>query len=172
VNALAGYPAMSAGATGSAAQFAANGINIANTGVAGINSGTTSAAQIASQMGGNATGMFGAQAQYKNGQDQANQGEGLGSILGGIGGLAAGAAKVAPLFMSDRRLKDQIELVGHDANTGLNLYRFAYVFDPARRFIGVMADEVRKLFPAAVQRSADGFDRVNYGLLGLEMVEA
>jgi len=97
-------------------------------------------------------------------------------VIGGLGGLAAGAAKwFAPnpnAALSDRRLKDQIELVGHDASTGLNLYRFAYVFDPARRFVGVMADEVRTLFPAAVQRGADGFDRVNYGLLGLEMVRA
>lgn len=73
--------------------------------------------------------------------------------------------------LSDRRLKDQIELVGHDASTGLNLYRVAYVFDPARRFVGVMADEVRELCPAAVQRGSDGFDRVNSSLLRLWMVQ-
>lgn len=171
-NALSGYPSMASGQTGSGASFAANGINLANMGVQGLNSGFNTAAGVAGQMGTNATGMFGQQANYKTAQDNANKGEGAGSILGGIGGLAAGAAKLYPLMIgSDRRLKTDIELVGVDPGTGLNLWQFAYLTEPARHFIGVMADEVRKLFPAAVERWPDGFDRVNYGLLGLKMVE-
>ena len=165
-NALAGYPAMSSQATGSGAAYAASGIGLANAGLAGQNSGYGSAAQVAGQLGTNATGMFGAQATREaNGRDQ---GESFGSILGGVGGAAAGIAK---LWASDRRLKTEVELVGQHAVTGLNLYRFAYLVEPARRFIGVMADEVRSLLPSAVVRGADGFDSVDYGQLGLEMVE-
>jgi hypothetical protein len=37
--------------------------------------------------------------------------------------------------------------------------------------VGVMADEVRKVKPEAVLRDEDGFDRVNYALLGIEFKE-
>jgi hypothetical protein len=169
-NALAGYPAMSSAATGSGASFAAGGVGLVNSGLAGQNSGYGAAATGAGQMGANATSMWGAQANYKNAQDQINQGESFGSLAGGIGGLAAGLAKTG--LFSDRRLKTDLKVVGRDAATGLRLWAFRYISDPARRYIGVMADEVKQVRPDAVWRGADGFDRVNYGLLGLEMVEA
>jgi hypothetical protein len=96
--------------------------------------------------------------------------ESLGGLLGGIGGFAAGAAKIAPLF-SDRRLKTDIELVGTDERTGLNLYEFAYASDPGRRFVGVMADEVERFMPKAVQTMENGYLAVNYTMLGIEMKE-
>lgn len=169
-NALAGYPAMGMQATGAGAGYGGMGLDAANRGAGGILSGYHGIGQMAGQMGQNATGMFGAQAQYKSSQDQANQRESVGGILGGIGGAATGVAKLWAL--SDRRLKTDIEAVGRDAATGLTLYTFRYLADPLRRLVGVMADEVRQVMPAAVERGADGFDRVNYGLLGLEMVEA
>jgi hypothetical protein len=111
-------------------------------------------------------GILNAQTSYAN----ANQGESAGSLLGGIGGLATGAAKVYSLFGSDRRLKDNIELVGKDARTGLNLYEFNYKDVPNRRFRGVMADEVLSVAPDAVV-SRNGFYAVDYHMIGIDMVE-
>lgn len=168
-NSLSGYPAMGMQTTGSGAQFAANGVNIANAGLAGLNSGATSASQMAGSMGANATSMYGAQANYQANMQEEDQ---TGSILGGLGGLAMGAAKIAPMFMSDRRLKQDITLVGQDGNTGLNLYQFSYIDDlDQRRYIGVMSDEVRAVRPDAVTRFDDGFDRVDYSKLGIVMKE-
>ena len=96
----------------------------------------------------------------------ANQG---GSDLGGLGALLGGGAKLYSA-MSDRRLKTNIEVVGRDANTGLKIYEFSYISKPGR-FRGVMADEVKEKFPQAVERDDSGFDRVDYGMLGLKMEE-
>ena len=69
-NALAGYPAMGMSATGAGAGFGMSGVGLANAGLAGMNSGYGAAGGMAGQMGQNATSMFGAQANYKNAQDQ------------------------------------------------------------------------------------------------------
>ena len=76
-------------------------------------------------------------------------------------GLAA-----APYFFafSDRRLKREVENIGmHPA--GVPLYRFKYLNDETPR-IGVMADEVEKVLPAAVTTDSRGFKLVNYEMLG------
>jgi hypothetical protein len=72
---------------------------------------------------------------------------------------------------SDRRLNQDIELVGRDERTGLPLYEYAYKSDPSRRFLGVMADDVEAYMPAAVGEGEDGYKYVNYAMLGIEMVE-
>ena len=96
-------------------------------------------------------------------QGQANEAGMFGSLVG------AGATYAASL--SDRRLKDGIEYVGTDDVTGLNLYEFNYISDPDTRYIGVMADEVMEYNPDAVIEQDDGYFAVDYGMLGLEMVE-
>ena len=83
----------------------------------------------------------------------------------------AGAAVASMVSGSDRRLKQNIESVGVDSATGLNIYDFEYKSDPSRRFRGVMADEVEVDYPEAVIYGDDGFAKVHYGLLGLEMTE-
>jgi hypothetical protein len=164
-NALSGYPAMGMSTTGSGAQFAASGIGLANSAAAGRTAGYGMAGGMAGQMGQNATNMYGTQSRGYYGQ----QGDSAGSILGGLGGLALGASKFIP--PSDRRLKQDIEAVGTHEPTGLTIYEFAYKSDPSRRFRGFMADEVRKVMPDAVVTGDDGFDGVNYSMLGFEMVE-
>lgn len=95
----------------------------------------------------------------------ANQGAGLGGLLGFAGRIGAAAM---PYIFSDRRLKDDIDLVGVDEDTGLNIYEFSYRNDPLRnRFRGVMADEVEKLYPDAVVYDADGYAMVDYAKLGI-----
>lgn len=70
-NTLSGYPSLATTATGSGASFGANGITIANTGLAGLNSGNMQAGQVAGQMGSNAAQMYGTMGNYKNQADQA-----------------------------------------------------------------------------------------------------
>jgi len=94
VNALAGYPAMSSQATTTGAALGGSGVGLTSASLAGQNSGYGSAAQIAAQMGSNATSMWGQQASYKTQQDQLNQGESFGGLLGGLGGLAAGVGSL------------------------------------------------------------------------------
>lgn len=85
-----------------------------------------------------------------------------------IGGLMSGAASL--YSASDRRLKENIEAVGVDEATGLNLYAFNYIGDE-RRFVGVMADEVEAIRPDAVVYDDMGFAMVDYDAIGIEMKE-
>ena len=103
---------------------------------------------------------------YNNSQQDSG---GLGGILGA--GLGAWGKMGFP-GISDRRLKEDIVLVGKDARTGLNLYewRYKYCADPTR-FRGVMADEVESVMPDAVVYDDLGFASVNYDKLGIQMVE-
>lgn len=188
-NALAGYPAMGMQATGlgsnvlsggmnavagglnasnMGASMAMGGLNAANAGLAGMNSGFGSAASTAGQMGTNATGMFNAQAGFKNAQDQiAVSSDPFNTILG----AAAGAA-TTKFMSSDPRLKTGVVPVGRDERTGLTLYEFAYVgATDGKRYRGVMADEVERNYPEAVAYDDLGFASVDYGRLGIEMVE-
>ena len=167
-NMLSGYPSMGMQNTAAGAGFGASGLNLTNAGLAGMNSGYGAAGSMAGQMGQNATNMYGTQSR----DYYADQGgDSIGSVLGGLGGLATGVAKVAPLLTtSDRRLKENIVRVGTHEATGLALYEFSYLNSEAR-YRGVMADEVAKVVPEAVRREESGFDSVNYALLGIEMVE-
>lgn len=164
-NALSGYPAMGMQASGAGAGYGASGTNIANQGLAGMNSGITAAGTMAGQMGQNATGMYGAMGSYKNGADNAAANANpMGALLGA--GATLGAASIK---YSDRRLKQDITLVGRDEHTGLNLYEFSYTLTPHQRWVGVMADEVLQVMPSSVHTNAEGFHSVDYDALGLEM---
>lgn len=79
------------------------------------------------------------------------------SFLQGGGGQAIGAA-----FASDRRLKSDIMRIG-TMPSGLNIYSYTIFGKPE---IGVMADEVRKMFPNAVTTGPDGYDLVDYSQIG------
>jgi len=82
-------------------------------------------------------------------------GRGLGGGRGGRGGRR-----------SDIRLKHDMVLLGR-LNNGLGFYRFAYNGDD-RVYVGVMAQEVETIAPAAVVRGRDGYLRVDYDKLGLK----
>lgn len=166
-NALAGYPAMGMQASGQGAQFGGLGLNYANQGLAGMNSGFQTGAGVA---GSSAAGYGNIWNQQNNAYqaDQANKGDFFGSLLGA--GAQLGAAYIAK--GSDRRLKQDIEPVGRDERTGLTLYRFAYKTHPQQHYIGVMADEVEQVMPAAVITMPNGFKAVNYEMLGIKMRKA
>ena len=92
------------------------------------------------------------------------RGEMFGSILGAGGTIGAA-------MLSDRRVKKNIHYVGTHGATGLRLYEFEYKMLPGIKFVGVMADEVEKVYPEAVIENKHGIKSVNYEMLGIEMVE-
>jgi hypothetical protein len=101
---------------------------------------------------------------YNAGMQQADP---FAQIVGmGVGGWASGGFK-----FSDRRLKENIELVGRDERTMLPLYEFEYKGGSGKRYLGVMSDDVKEKFPQAVYEMPDGFEAVNYAMLGIEMIE-
>ncbi len=69
--------------------------------------------------------------------------------------------------LSDARLKHNIHRVGSTV-FGLGLYDFEYN-DRLGVYEGVMAQEVLRVMPEAVLLGADGFYRVNYGMLSIAM---
>ena len=69
--------------------------------------------------------------------------------------------------LSDMRIKKDIIRVGTTLHQ-LPLYDFSYINQPGR-FEGVMAQDVLKVMPEAVSIGSDGFYRVNYTMLGIEM---
>jgi len=93
------------------------------------------------------------------GQTSNSQGGGpstFGTIASTIGGIAS--------IFSDRRLKADIIKIGEYPD-GLGRYTYRYLARGAKRFEGVMADEIRKLRPWALGPKVAGFDTVNYGAL-------
>lgn len=147
-------------------------------GSAGLNSAMSAGNQYSQAFGQGAQyGIQGAQmgiqgqGQILNSQTSAfNAGlNAQGELMGGLVG-AGGKLGVAAM-MSDRRLKENIVVVGRDDRTGLPLYDFEYKGGSGRRFRGVMADDVEKRYPEMVFEMPDGHKAVNYAGLGIEMVE-
>ncbi len=91
--------------------------------------------------------------------------------LGPLGQMVSSGLGAYAAYKSDRRLKENIELVGRDERTGLNLYEFSYINSDGTRFRGVMADEVEARYPDAVFYDDLGFASVDYGMLGIDLVE-
>lgn len=67
---------------------------------------------------------------------------------------------------SDMTLKHDISLIGYLQN-GLGFYRFTYN-GGNKAYVGVMAQEVQTIIPAAVLRGSDGYLRVSYDMVGVE----
>jgi hypothetical protein len=80
----------------------------------------------------------------------------------GGGGRGGGGGR-----RSDMALKHDIVLLGRLDN-GLGFYRFSYVGSD-KAYVGVMAQEVQAIMPEAVTRDRDGYLRVFYDRLGLEL---
>jgi hypothetical protein len=91
-------------------------------------------------------------------QAAAQQQSGFNALLGGLASL--GGAGI--LKYSDPRLKSNVTRIGTHP-LGIGLYEYD-IFGKRER--GVMSTEVRQVMPHAVVVGEDGFDRVNYSLLG------
>ncbi len=106
-------------------------------------------------------GMGGGAPRAHSGAGGGFRGGGGGGFRGGGGGGGRGGGR-----RSDIAVKHDIVLLGHLAN-GIGFYRFSYN-GGERAYVGVLAQEVRKVEPDAVTRGPDGYLRVFYGKLGLK----
>ena len=82
-----------------------------------------------------------------------------GGMRGGGGGRGGGGRR------SDIRLKHDIVLLGY-LNDALGFYRFSYN-GSEKAYVGVIAQEVRRVLPEAVARDRDGYLTVDYARLGV-----
>jgi Protein of unknown function (DUF3300)/Chaperone of endosialidase len=91
-----------------------------------------------------------------------------GGMAGGgmAGGGRGGGGRGGGGRRSDIELKEDVTLLGHLAN-GIGFYRFVYKGSDTA-YVGVVAQEVRRVRPDAVARGRDGYLRVFYDKLGLK----
>lgn len=94
-------------------------------------------------------------------------GGGIGGLLQGAGAIGQGISAIGSMF-SDRRLKENIKHIGN--KNGHNLYKFNYKGNN-KKYIGVMADEVKKIDPDAVIE-VDNYMMVNYSKIGIDLEES
>jgi|SRR5262252_7202276 len=92
-------------------------------------------------------------------------------LTGGTTGSQSGDAASMIMTPSDRLVKRNIVRVGEHP-LGIGLYLFDYDAERAARWgsgrhLGVMADEVEAVMPAAVSLAADGTKQVDYAMLGI-----
>ena len=80
--------------------------------------------------------------------------------LFGLGGSLGSAAITGAMMSSDIRLKKDIKKLGK-MSSGLPFYSFKYIGETIEQ-IGLMAQEVIKIFPEAVSRAENGFLMVDY----------
>ena len=72
---------------------------------------------------------------------------------------------------SDKRLKENITLIG--TTDDLNVYSYTYLWNKAKTYIGVLAQEVLTTkYASAVMTDANGFYYVDYSKLPVEFKEA
>jgi hypothetical protein len=151
-------------------------------GIGGIGQGAASQMAGAGQtygtnVGNLHTGLAGAQ--YKQSMADYERGTPFENIMGNMSplysmGSGRGQAgqmfmQSAPMVFSDRRLKENVELVGRDGPH--EIFEFDYR-DGSGRFRGVMAQNVLEIDPEAVTEHSNGFLMVNYDKLGLKMERA
>ncbi len=108
------------------------------------------------------TDQTGRAAAIKNQKDEARA-QAKADLIGGIGGLLEEGGK---LFMSDKRLKKNIKLIGV-SKSGINIYTFKYKNEIFGKgvFQGVMADEVPSY---AVVKDKSGFNKVDYSKIDVK----
>jgi hypothetical protein len=115
-----------------------------------------------------------------SGAAQPEQDSGSGKGLIGSLAMAGATAYAGPAVVaggSDIRLKDNIQHVETD-KLGVNWYTWEWNkiatslgLDKGLEY-GVIAQEVKELFPEVVSKASDGYYRVNYDLLASKLVEA
>jgi hypothetical protein len=93
---------------------------------------------------------------------------GVGVVRPGVVGVRGVARRTTRRVIrrSDMMLKHDISLLGHLDN-GLGFYRFNYNGSD-KAYVGVMAQEVQTVMPAAVVRGSDGYLGVFYDKLGVK----
>lgn len=111
--------------------------------------------------------MFNQQLQELGAQSARNRRSQL--MAAGIGAVGQTGAAAMPFLFSDSRLKRSLKRVGEASGIGLWSWtwnkRAAKVgMKPGEKSVGVLADEVRKVYPEAIGQS-EGFMTVNMGAI-------
>lgn len=162
INVGKGYPGSIAQQFGTSQAGGAAGVNAQNqTFGTGSSAMTAPSAwgglqnQAISNWNKSITDQYGAQMQ----QFQANNSgsSGIGSAIGGIAGMVG---SMAPLMMSDERVKENIEPVGKTYD-GQTTYVYNYKGDDTPQ-MGLLAQEVEKKHPRAVAETPAGIKMVDY----------
>jgi Protein of unknown function (DUF3300)/Chaperone of endosialidase len=109
--------------------------------------------------GGAARAHAGARAPGGAARAHAGGGAARGGAARGGGGRGGGGRR------SDIRVKHDIILLGY-LSDGLGFYRFSYN-GSEKAYVGVIAQEVQRIAPAAVARDHDGYLTVDYAKLGV-----
>jgi hypothetical protein len=166
-NALAGYPAMGMAATGAGAGLGMAGSGLANSALIGMNAGAGQAAGVAGAMGSNATSMYGAQASYKNAQDQmANQGDPFMNMLG-QGAMTWAMSDVNAKEAIDPRAPGEALEKVEAIPVSEWQYKQGEGEDPNQRHTGPMAQDVQRVAGEQVAPGGTKIDLVS--LNGLNM---
>ena len=92
--------------------------------------------------------------------------QGYGAGMAALGSALAGAGS-GGAFNSDITLKKNIKYKSK-SKSGLNIYEFEYNWSP-QKYIGVMAQEVKKVKPSAVFENIFGHMMVDYSQLDVNM---
>lgn len=157
VNTMAGYPSMTMQSIGQTAGLAGQGLNVVNQGVAGMLQAPNAAARNAASMGGNASSMYGTQANaYAKSQSQDN---GIFGALGSVAGAALASPWVGGLVLSDENAKTDKKVVDDDEALAavrkipVSSWRYKTGVGDEGAHIGPMAQDVQA---AAGDQSAPG----------------
>lgn len=162
INTGRGYAGDSSTLIGAGTQAGKSGISAANQTFATGSEAMGTPVQyagLANQSRAGATSALNAGFQNELGAAQFNQ-QNDQNFMQGLGSIVGGALGVGKLFLSDRRLKTDVERIGVLDN-GLPIYRFRYRGDQTI-YIGLMADEVEKVRPYAVGTTTSGYKAVDY----------
>lgn len=89
---------------------------------------------------------------------------GLGTVGSATAGIASLAKVLPALFASDERMKTDIQKMGKDEETGLDMYAYRYKGDPKSypKVVGPMAQDIEKKYPEQV-RNVGNRKAVNLG---------
>ena len=100
---------------------------------------------------------------YGGSQTQTSSGGSSSGLMTGLGALSSGVGilsglKSLGLFaaLSDERMKTDVQKVGKDKETGLDMYSYRYKGDPKTypKVVGPMAQDIEKKYPEAVAEVA------------------
>jgi hypothetical protein len=98
------------------------------------------------------------------------------AIINGTLQVTSNTTGFAFLYPSDRRLKQDIAPIDGSLEKLLQLdgvtFRYRKEGDRGAQHMGVIAQEVEKVFPEAVQTGADGMKSVNYPALVAPLIQA
>lgn len=114
---------------------------------------------------GYAQNLFGGNQAAQLSQQQANSNKMAGLLGGSMSGSSSVLGAILPMIigMSDKRLKEKIKATGEKTPEGIPIKTFQFKHDPkGQRYMGVIAQDVEKKVPGAVQPLNSGFLGVNF----------